>query len=70
MARFLARLQRLDIPGIPKHIARRGNNRLRCFLDDTDWRRRKQEMNLTSFLQMPEPEGRDMEKPQNPIPFL
>lgn len=30
----MARLARLDLPGIPQHIAQRGNNRLPCFLDD------------------------------------
>jgi putative transposase len=25
---------RIDIPGIPQHVARRSNNRLPCFLDD------------------------------------
>ena len=32
----MARLPRLDLPGIPQHIVQRGNNRLPCFLDDTD----------------------------------
>lgn len=30
----LARLPRLDLPGIPQHTVQRGNNRLSCFLDD------------------------------------
>lgn len=32
----MARLARLDLPGIPQHIVQRGNNRLPCFLDDGD----------------------------------
>ena len=32
----MARLPRLDLPGIPQHIVQRGNNRLPCFLDDVD----------------------------------
>ena len=33
---LMARLPRLDLPGIPQHIVQRGNNRLPCFLDDED----------------------------------
>ena len=29
----MARLPRLDLPGIPQHVVQRGNNRLPCFLD-------------------------------------
>jgi len=32
----MARLHRIDLPGIPQHVVQRGNNRLPCFLDDTD----------------------------------
>lgn len=32
----MARLPRLDLPGIARHIVQRGNNRLPCFLDDGD----------------------------------
>lgn len=32
----MARQPRFDLPGIPQHIVQRGNNRLPCFLDDTD----------------------------------
>ena len=32
----MARLPRLDLPGIPQHVVQRGNNRLPCFLDDGD----------------------------------
>lgn len=35
----MARLPRLDLPHIPQHVVQRGNNRLPCFLDDTDRRR-------------------------------
>jgi putative transposase len=32
----MARQPRLDLPHIPQHIVQRGNNRLPCFLDDSD----------------------------------
>jgi len=32
----MARLPRLNLPYIAQHIVQRGNNRLPCFLDDTD----------------------------------
>jgi putative transposase len=32
----MARLPRLDLPGVPQHVVQRGNNRLPCFLDDED----------------------------------
>lgn len=32
----MARHPRLDLPNIPQHIVQRGNNRLPCFLDDSD----------------------------------
>lgn len=32
----MARLSRMDLPGVPQHIVQRGNNRLPCFLDDQD----------------------------------
>lgn len=32
----MARLPRIDLPGISQHIIHRGNNRLPCFLDDGD----------------------------------
>lgn len=35
----MARLPRLDLPGVPQHVVQRGNNRLPCFLDDDDRRR-------------------------------
>lgn len=35
----MARQPRLDLPRIPQHIVQRGNNRLPCFLDDTDRQR-------------------------------
>ena len=38
----MARLPRLDLPGIPQHIVQRGNNRLPCFLDDADRARYRQ----------------------------
>jgi len=38
-ARRMARLPRLDLPGVPQHVVQRGNNRLPCFLDDEDRQR-------------------------------
>jgi putative transposase len=35
----MARQPRFDLPGIPQHIVQRGNNRLPCFLDDSDRQR-------------------------------
>ncbi|MEZ0471518.1 transposase [Luteimonas salinilitoris] len=32
----MARFPRFDLPGVPQHIVPRGNNRLPCFLDDSD----------------------------------
>lgn len=32
----MARLPRIDLPGVPQHIVQRGNNQLPCFLDDGD----------------------------------
>lgn len=32
----MPRQPRIDLPSIPQHIVQRGNNRLPCFLDDTD----------------------------------
>lgn len=33
---IMARHPRLDLPHIPQHVVQRGNNRLPCFLDDSD----------------------------------
>jgi putative transposase len=38
----MARLLRLDLPGIPQHLVQRGNNRLPCVLDDGDRARYRQ----------------------------
>jgi putative transposase len=32
----MARQPRIDLPGVAQHIVQRGNNRLPCFLDDSD----------------------------------
>lgn len=32
----MARLPRIELPGVPQHVVQRGNNRLPCFLDDDD----------------------------------
>lgn len=32
----MARLPRIDLPGIPQHVVQRGNNRLPCFIDARD----------------------------------
>lgn len=37
-ARAMARLPRLELPGVAQHIVQRGNKRLPCFLDDSDRR--------------------------------
>lgn len=34
----MARLPRVDLPGIPQHVVQRGNNRSACFFDDGDYR--------------------------------
>lgn len=34
----MARLPRIDLPGVPQHVRQRGNNRQPCFLDDNDRR--------------------------------
>ncbi|WP_221623646.1 transposase [Burkholderia cepacia] len=36
---LMARLPRLDLPGIPQHVVQRGNNRLLCFLYNADRQR-------------------------------
>ncbi len=33
----MARLPRLNLPGIPQHVAQRGNNREVCFFEDVDY---------------------------------
>jgi putative transposase len=38
----MARLPRLDLPGIPQHVVQRGNNRLPCVPDDGDRARYRQ----------------------------
>lgn len=40
----MARLPRLDLPGIPQHIVQRGNDRQPCFADAADYWRYRQEM--------------------------
>ena len=35
----MARLPRIDIPGVTRHIVQRGNDRQACFADETDFRR-------------------------------
>ena len=40
----MARLPRLDLPGIPQHIVQRGNDRQACFADDADYLRYRQEL--------------------------
>ena len=34
----MARLPRIDIPGIPRHLVQRGNDRQVCFADEHDYR--------------------------------
>ncbi|VAW40680.1 hypothetical protein MNBD_GAMMA01-1144 [hydrothermal vent metagenome] len=33
----MARLPRLNVPGIPQHVVQRGNNRQVCFFNDQDY---------------------------------
>ena len=40
----MARLSRLDIPGIPQHVVQRGNDRQPCFVDAADYLRYRQEL--------------------------
>jgi putative transposase len=40
----MARLPRLDIPGIPQHVVQRGNDRQPCFADTTDYLHYRQEL--------------------------
>lgn len=45
----VARLPRLDIPGVPQHIVQRGNDRLPCFAADDDYVRYCQELREAAF---------------------
>jgi len=40
----MARLPRLDVPGIPQHVVQRGNDRQPCFAADDDYQRYRQEL--------------------------
>ena len=40
----MARIPRIDLPGIPQHIVQRGNDRQACFADDADYLRYRQEL--------------------------
>ena len=40
----MARLPRLDLPGIPQHIVQRGNDRQPCFARDADYQQYRQEL--------------------------
>lgn len=40
----MARLPRLDIPGMPQHVVQRGNDRQPCFADDADFLHYRQEL--------------------------
>lgn len=40
----MARLPRLDLPGIPQHIIQRGNDRQPCFAGTTDYLHYRQEL--------------------------
>ncbi len=40
----MARLPRLDLPGIAQHIIQRGNDRQACFADDADYLHYRQEL--------------------------
>jgi putative transposase len=34
----MARLPRLNMPGVPQHVIQRGNNRKACFFDEQDYK--------------------------------
>jgi len=40
----MARLPRLDVPGIPQHVVQRGNDRQPCFAADDDYLQYRQEL--------------------------
>ncbi|TZF82924.1 transposase [Cognatilysobacter lacus] len=40
----MARLPRLDLPGIPQHVVQRGNDRQPCFARDEDYQHYRQEL--------------------------
>lgn len=40
----MARLPRLDLPGVPQHVVQRGNDRQPCFAGDDDYRQYRQEL--------------------------
>ena len=40
----MARLPRLDLPGIPQHVVQRGNDRQPCFAADADFQQYRQEL--------------------------
>ena len=40
----MARLPRLDVPGIPQHVVQRGNDRQPCFAVDDDYQQYRQEL--------------------------
>lgn len=45
----MARLPRLDVPGIPQHVVQRGNDRLPCFAAEEDYVRYLQELREASW---------------------
>jgi putative transposase len=45
----MARLPRLDLPGIPQHIVQRGNDRQPCFADNADFLRYRQELGAAAL---------------------
>ena len=45
----MARLPRLDLPGITQHIVQRGNDRQACFADDADYLQYRQELGEAAF---------------------
>ena len=40
----MARIPRIDVPGIAQHIVQRGNDRQACFADDADYLHYRQEL--------------------------
>lgn len=41
---IMARLPRLDLPGVPQHVIQRGNDRMACFAAEVDYRQYLQEL--------------------------
>jgi putative transposase len=45
----MARIPRIDLPGIAQHIVQRGNDRQACFADDADYLHYRQELGVAAL---------------------